>query len=205
MTIGQRLMQARKNQDLTQQQVADMCHVSRQTVSSWESGRTYPDIESIVRLADLLHLSLDELLRSDSELVQVLKQRESGVRDARRGFVASIVMMLLLTAIYGAQLLELPGFQLGTGTKILLLGIILVQGKTAELLRKRYVEAKLGSMAQAELRVAQIGLGVGIVVCGLVAWRFHWDWHFWILTPILLGMLGINLAYYTQKYRKERT
>ena len=205
MTIGQRLMQARKTQALTQQQVADLCHVSRQTVSSWESGRTYPDIESIVRLADLFHLSLEELLRPDSELVQVLKQRESGVRDARRGYVASIVMMLLLTAIYGAQLLELPGFQLGTGTKLLLLGIILVQGKTAELLRKRYVEAKLGSMAQAELRVAQIGLGVGIVVCGLVAWRFHWDWHFWISTPILLGMLGINLAYYTQKYRKERT
>ena len=204
MTIGQRLMQARKTQDLTQQQVAAICHVSRQTVSSWESGRTYPDIESIVRLADLLQISLDELMRPDSELVQVLKQREAGVRDARRGFVASIVMMILLTAIYGAQLLELPGFQLGTGTKLLLLGIILVQGKMAELMRKRYAEAKLGTMAQTELLVAQIGLGVGIVICGLVGWRFNWDWHFLILTPILLGMLGINLAYYAQKYRKER-
>lgn len=204
MTIGQRLMQARKTQDLTQQQVAAICHVSRQTVSSWESGRTYPDIESIVRLADLLQISLDELMRPDSELVQVLKQREAGVRDARRGFVASIVMMILLTAIYGAQLLELPGFQLGTGTKLLLLGIILVQGKMAELMRKRYAEAKLGTMAQTELLVAQIGLGVGIVICGLVGWRFNWDWHCWILTPILLGILGINLAYYAQKYRKER-
>lgn len=204
MTIGQRLMQARKTQDFTQQQVAAICHVSRQTVSSWESGRTYPDIESIVRLADLLQISLDELMRPDSELVQVLKQREAGARDARRGFVASIAMMVLLTAIYGAQLLELPGFQLGTGTKLLLLGIILVQGKLAELMRKRYAEAKLGTMAQAELRVAQIGFGVGIVICGLVGWRFNWDWHFWVLTPILLGMLGINLVYYTQKSRKDR-
>lgn len=202
MTIGQRLMQARKTQALTQQQVADLCHVSRQTVSSWESGRTYPDIESIVRLADLLHLSLDELMRPDSEFVQVLKHREAGARDARRGFVASIAMMILLTAIYGAYILELPGFQLGNGTKLLLLGIILVQGKTAELMRKRYADAKLGTMAQAELRVAQIGFGVGIVICGLVGLRFNWGWHFWILTPVLLGMLSVNLVHYARKYRK---
>ncbi|WP_164509967.1 helix-turn-helix domain-containing protein [Lacticaseibacillus porcinae] len=203
MTIGQRLMQARKNQDLTQQQVADMCHVSRQTVSSWESGRTYPDIESIVRLADLLDLSLDELMRPDSELMQVLKHREAGVRDARRGFVVSIVMMMLFSAIYVASFLQLSGFHLGSGTKLLLLGVFLAQGKTAELMRKRYAEAKLGTMAQTELLVAQIGLGVGIVICGLVGWRFNWGENFWAFSPFLLGILGINLAYSTQKYRKN--
>lgn len=201
MTIGQRLMQARKAQALTQQQVATVCHVSRQTVSSWESGRTYPDIESIVCLADLLQLSLDELLRPDGELVQVLKHREASVRDARRGFNATIAMMLLLTIIYVGDMLALPGFRLGTWTKCVLLGVILVQTTTAELLHKRYVEAKLGTMAQARLQIAQIGFVSGVVICGLVWLRFGWDWHLWTISPILLGMLGSNLGY---EYWKSR-
>jgi hypothetical protein len=57
-------------------------------------------------------------------------------------------------------------------------------------------------MAQAELRIAQIGFGFGIVLCGLVGWRLDWGVNFWVFTSVLLGILGANLAYYTQKYRK---
>ncbi|WP_164512072.1 helix-turn-helix domain-containing protein [Lacticaseibacillus daqingensis] len=195
MTIGQRLMQARKAQGLTQQQVATACNVARQTVSSWEAGRTYPDIESIIRLADLLQLSLDELLRPEGELLQVLKQRESHVADARRGLLANVAMLLLVTAIYAGELLALPGFQLGWWTKLLMLGIILGQATTAELLRKQYVEAKLATMAAVRQQMAWLGFGVCFVVCGLVGLRFGWDWHLWTATPILLGISGASLAH----------
>ena len=47
MTIGEQLTTARKARKLTQQQVAEQLHVTRQTISSWEVGRSYPDLASV--------------------------------------------------------------------------------------------------------------------------------------------------------------
>ena len=47
--IGRKLRDARKNSGLTQESVAELLGVSRQTVSNWENGRSYPDIGSVVR------------------------------------------------------------------------------------------------------------------------------------------------------------
>jgi DNA-binding XRE family transcriptional regulator len=58
MTIGQRLAAARQHANLTQNTVAAELHVARQTISSWETERTYPDMMSIVALAKLYRLSL---------------------------------------------------------------------------------------------------------------------------------------------------
>jgi transcriptional regulator with XRE-family HTH domain len=42
-------------------------NISRSAVSSWEVGRNYPDLETIILISDLLEISLDELLREDEE------------------------------------------------------------------------------------------------------------------------------------------
>ena len=52
---------------MTQEQTAAHIGVTRQTLSSWENGKTYPDIVSLIKLSDLYRLSLDDLLnREDS-------------------------------------------------------------------------------------------------------------------------------------------
>ena len=63
MEIGQRLKVRRKELDLTQDYVASVLGITRQTMSNWENGRSYPDIERIIRLSDVYKLSLDELLK----------------------------------------------------------------------------------------------------------------------------------------------
>ncbi len=62
ITIGEQLTMARKARGLTQQQVATKIHVTRQTISSWEVGRSYPDMASVLALGDFFALSLDQLL-----------------------------------------------------------------------------------------------------------------------------------------------
>ncbi len=63
MEIGNKLSQLRKLSGMTQEQLAEKINVSRQTISKWESDSTSPDLESIVKISRIFHVSLDDLLR----------------------------------------------------------------------------------------------------------------------------------------------
>lgn len=76
MKFGERLKQTRQQQNLTQSAVAEVLHVSRQTVSSWETGNSYPSIDSLIELSDFYHLSLDTLLKEDEGMTDTLRKPE---------------------------------------------------------------------------------------------------------------------------------
>ena len=63
MDIGRKLQRSRVRAGLTQEQAAEALDVTRQTVSNWETGKTYPDIKNIVDISELYHVSLDRLLK----------------------------------------------------------------------------------------------------------------------------------------------
>lgn len=60
--FAQKLKKTRSDLAITQQQLADQLHVSRKTVSGWETGRNRPDIDMLRQMARIYHLSLDELV-----------------------------------------------------------------------------------------------------------------------------------------------
>jgi len=76
MEFGERLKQTRQQQHLTQATVADALHVSRQTISSWETGNSYPDIDSLLQLSDFYQLSLDTLLKEDHGMTATLRKSD---------------------------------------------------------------------------------------------------------------------------------
>lgn len=76
MKIGEQLKQARLQKQLTQQVVAETLNVSRQTISSWETGRSYPDIASLITLSDYYDLSLDTLIKDDDGVKTYLKKKD---------------------------------------------------------------------------------------------------------------------------------
>lgn len=76
MRFGARLKQARIKRQLTQQLVADHLSVSRQTISSWETENSYPDIDSLIKLSNFYQLSLDVLLKEDVGMKEYLKKQE---------------------------------------------------------------------------------------------------------------------------------
>jgi len=67
MTIGERIKQLRRKNDLTQERVADYLSVSSQAVSKWECGLACPDLSLIIPLSRILHVSADELLGGTTE------------------------------------------------------------------------------------------------------------------------------------------
>ena len=66
MAFSDNLQFLRTRQNLTQEQLAESLDVSRQSVSKWESGLSFPEMDTILKLCDLFSVSMDTLLRGDA-------------------------------------------------------------------------------------------------------------------------------------------
>ncbi|TPR17627.1 helix-turn-helix domain-containing protein [Apilactobacillus timberlakei] len=76
MKFGNRLKQARQDKHLTQDTVSKHMIVSRQTISSWENEKTYPDITSLIKLSEYYDISLDLLLKEDNGMREYLRKKD---------------------------------------------------------------------------------------------------------------------------------
>ena len=65
MGFAEELQKARKNKNISQEELAEMLGVSRQSVSKWERSEGYPEVETLIAIAKNLHLSLDDLMHDE--------------------------------------------------------------------------------------------------------------------------------------------
>ena len=90
MDFHVKLQQLRKQKGYTQEQLAQELHVSRAAISKWESGRGYPNIDSLKEIAEFYGISLDNLL-SGEEILQIAKEdhanKTNHVRDVVYGLL----------------------------------------------------------------------------------------------------------------------
>ncbi len=68
MTLGDKITRLRKENNYTQEQLAEILGVSRQSVSKWESNIAYPETEKLIRISQLFNCSLDHLLKNEDDL-----------------------------------------------------------------------------------------------------------------------------------------
>ena len=68
MTLAQNIIRFRKENELSQQQLAHQLNISRQSVSKWENGESLPGIDNLLLLSGLLNISLDELITGEAYL-----------------------------------------------------------------------------------------------------------------------------------------
>ena len=65
MEIGNKILELRKNSNLSQEQLAEKMNVTRQTISKWELNETTPDIKQAKQLSKIFKISLDKLTDND--------------------------------------------------------------------------------------------------------------------------------------------
>lgn len=99
MEISQRIRSERQAAEWTQEQLADRIFVSKRTISNWETGKTIPDIESVLRLSTIFKLSLDDLLVEDSDMVKEIKRKETIAKLSVLYFVEPILTALFLLVV----------------------------------------------------------------------------------------------------------
>ena len=124
MEFHEKLQELRKRKGLTQEELAEALYVSRAAVSKWESGRGYPNLDSLKAIAKFFSVTIDELL-SGEELMTIAeedsKEQHSRLLDLVFGILdCSIIMFLFLPlfgyvsdgVVYEVSLLSLRGIAL---------------------------------------------------------------------------------------------
>lgn len=92
MSLGDTIRAKREERDMTQQELADLLHVTRQTVSRWESGTRCPDLILSKKIADTFDISLDELV-SGTDMDSYVP-RKTSVPELRKILAAIFVLTL---------------------------------------------------------------------------------------------------------------
>ena len=79
MNLSDNLKRIRKENNLSQEQLADKLGVSRQSVSKWEGGLAYPEMDKVLQICKMFNLNIDELLNQDLNQVEESKQSKSNL------------------------------------------------------------------------------------------------------------------------------
>ena len=93
MTIGERLLKLRKEKNISQEELANILDVSRQTVSKWETDQTTPDFDKIVPLCNYFGITSDELLTGNYNIQEA---KEANVKSNFARNIALAVMLYIL-------------------------------------------------------------------------------------------------------------
>lgn len=96
MDLGNKICKIRKDNNLTQEEFAEKYNVTRQTVSSWENCKSYPDLDTLVRISDDFSISLDVLLKEDKK---VIKDIDKNVKNNKRNKKVIIVLSFIIIAL----------------------------------------------------------------------------------------------------------
>ena len=95
MELGSQIKKYRNELSLSQDALAKKVYVSRQTISNWENGKSYPDVNSLVLLSEVFQTSIDRLIKGDVEVMK--KQvRSEDTREFKRLNTLYFILFLAL-------------------------------------------------------------------------------------------------------------
>ena len=81
MEFNEKLQELRKKHGLTQEELAESLYVSRTAISKWESGRGYPNIESLKDISEFFSVSIDDLLSGEKLISIAENENKSNIQN----------------------------------------------------------------------------------------------------------------------------
>ena len=99
MKLGQTILDRRKERKMTQEEFAQIFHVTRQTVSNWEKEKNYPDLETLISMSDEFNISLDVMLKEDKKMVKKLNKEITFSKRFKKNAILILVCIVAALAI----------------------------------------------------------------------------------------------------------
>lgn len=100
MQLGQTIQKIRKENHLTQEEFAEIFHVTRQSVSNWENEKSYPDLLTLVAISDNFHISLDKMLKEDIKMTEKLNKEIHWAKHMRMIFAVVLGIIVVTATIW---------------------------------------------------------------------------------------------------------
>lgn len=106
LEFNEKIQELRKQKGLTQEELAEILFVSRTAISKWESGRGYPNIDSLKAIAEFFNITIDELL-SSKQLLSIAEQdimaKTQQIRDLTFGLLDLSFLLLIFIPLFGQK------------------------------------------------------------------------------------------------------
>ena len=104
MEFNEKLQELRKSKSLTQEELAEALFVSRTAISKWESGRGYPNIDSLKEISRYFSVTIDDLICSD-EMITVAENEKREFADKYISLICNVLdilpVILMFTPVFG--------------------------------------------------------------------------------------------------------
>ncbi|KRL97575.1 helix-turn-helix transcriptional regulator [Levilactobacillus hammesii] len=186
LNLQHTLVVYRQQQHLTQADLAEELYTSRQTISNWETGKTYPDIQSLIRLANLYHVTVNDLVQTDLSAIQ-----NQTAKYHLKPF--SLAAITCLVAVYGlfVSLRWLPmiptvmAIAAVTTIGLALTGYLIYLSQRLQLKTFRQIKAYLRHQPVPPITRSHTRQTVTLVLSGLVGLLIGGGLTWWIATAVL--------------------
>lgn len=133
MNVGSRIKKYREKQNISQDELALKVFVSRQTISNWETNKSYPDIKSLTMLSNIFHVTLDDFIKGDVEEMKRIVSKEKIEKFNIMSYIFLAEMLIVMFSAY--PLFRIDGY-IGTVIWAFFFVVTLVTGSIIEKFKK---------------------------------------------------------------------
>ena len=108
MNVGEKIKKYREKLNISQEELALKIFVSRQTISNWETSKSYPDIKSLTMLSNIFHVTLDDFIKEDIEEMKKIVSKDKIEKFNIMSYIFLAEMLILMFSAY--PLFKIDGY-----------------------------------------------------------------------------------------------
>lgn len=196
MSLGERLLNLRKNKQLSQEEAAERLGVTRQTISKWETDQSQPDFDKIVPLCELYSVSTEELLTGNkvnnlNDKNDLLQNEQKNLRSKRAKGIGLGVLMYFVSIVF--IMITIPVLRLNpivaSALFLLICGIATFIIIYTCIKYKQYKTDKEEKEDKVRKQIESV-IGVVILILYLIVSFATMAWHITWLLWIVMGLIS---------------
>lgn len=204
MSLGEKLLSYRKKKGLSQEEVADILHVTRQTVSKWETDQSTPDFDKIVPICDLYEVSTEELFREDGVVREESnsKSNDSSTEYHKKKalyttiavmlYILSVVVIIFFSVVLRSPIIGVCVFFLviavATG---MLIYVEMTKSLDKDYVVKRKIVTKEDRLYKQITSVLALLVLAIYLVISVLTMRWDITWILWIVYALLTEIIKL--------------
>lgn len=106
MKLNERLYELRKSNNWSQEELAEKMEVSRQTISKWESGKATPELNKLVKLAELYKITLDELVKGEKAEYVPKENKRKATINTKKLLIIFLVLLVIFLIMFSLNIVR---------------------------------------------------------------------------------------------------